>query len=499
MTLVRSLLARKPSRPVGSSEPLSGIAWRLPVTAVASRPRSRSRALFAGDALLVLLALGFAAFGAEQTGASVGPLGWMIAYALITLGLLTARGAHRFRLSASPLDRIGTVASSSSIAAMAIVTLRVVFEPMPEAAAETVRWWGFVTFYLATGRLAATIARRSRERGITTLIVGAGTVGRTVARRLIERPEMGLRPIGFLDKEPMTGELESLPVLGASWDLERVVAEHEVDHVIISFSRAPNEVVLAMMRRCRALGLEISMVPRLFEEVSTRVSVEHVGGVALLRMSQADPRGWQFEVKYALDRVVGVVGTLVLSPVLLGLALLVKLASEGPILFRQERVGLDGRVFDLLKFRTMTVAPAGVENDAAWAAAALAESADVPLAAAPPVDRRTPVGTFLRRWSLDELPQFLNVARGDMSLVGPRPERTGYVRAFEQHVYRYGDRHRVKSGITGWAQVNGLRGDTPLEDRVEWDNYYVENWSPWLDLKILLLTPGAVLQGKGAG
>ena len=183
-------------------------------------------------------------------------------------------------------------------------------------------------------------------------------------------------------------------------------------------------------------------------------------------------------------------------PLLLAAALAVRLTSPGPVLFRQERVGLDGHVFEMLKFRTMMVAPPGVENDAAWAARMIGTEAAP--AAEGGVDRRTPIGRVLRRWSLDELPQLLNVARGDMSLVGPRPERTGYVRAFEQHVYRYGDRHRVKSGLTGWAQVNGLRGDTPLEDRVEWDNYYVESWTPWLDLKILLMTPMAVLGGHGA-
>jgi lipopolysaccharide/colanic/teichoic acid biosynthesis glycosyltransferase len=156
-------------------------------------------------------------------------------------------------------------------------------------------------------------------------------------------------------------------------------------------------------------------------------------------------------------------------------------------------MGLDGRTFDILKFRTMRVAPAGEEADAAWAADILGQEAPVPAVQGP--DRRTPIGALLRRWSLDELPQILNVARGEMAIIGPRPERVGYAEAFTEHVYRYGDRHRVKSGLTGWAQVNGLRGETPLGDRVEWDNYYIENWTPWLDLKILLMTPLAVLRG----
>jgi exopolysaccharide biosynthesis polyprenyl glycosylphosphotransferase len=240
-----------------------------------------------------------------------------------------------------------------------------------------------------------------------------------------------------------------------------------------------------MIRRCRELGVEVVIVPRLFEQVSNRVEVEHLGGVPLLRAATVDPKGWQFAIKYAIDRVVAAVALLLLAPALLGLALAVRISSPGPIFFRQRRVGLDGRDFDMLKFRSMRVAPPSAEEF-------------VPEAGKAPggvegVDRRTRVGEVMRRLSLDELPQLINVLRGDMALVGPRPERTSFVRSFEEHVYRYGDRHRVKSGLTGWAQVQGLRGQTSLTDRVEWDNYYIENWSLWLDLKIILMTVPALL------
>lgn len=181
-----------------------------------------------------------------------------------------------------------------------------------------------------------------------------------------------------------------------------------------------------------------------------------------------------------------------ISPLHLLLALLVRLSSPGPILFRQARMGRDGREFEMLKFRSMRVSAAGVENDAAWAAQVLGADAVTVCSE----DRRTRIGTFMRRLSLDELPQLWNVARGDMSLVGPRPERLHYAQMFGERMYRYGDRHRVKSGLTGWAQVSGLRGETS-EDRVEWDNWYVENWSPWLNLKILLLTLMAIIDGRG--
>jgi lipopolysaccharide/colanic/teichoic acid biosynthesis glycosyltransferase len=226
----------------------------------------------------------------------------------------------------------------------------------------------------------------------------------------------------------------------------------------------------------------------------------------------SDPKGWQFKVKYAVDRMVAGLIVLATLPVFIAIAAAVRITMGGPIFYRQLRVGRDGHAFQMLKFRTMNGLPeeAG-EADRDWAVTQLngersngnGNGTVVQLhgstARVDAEDRRTPLGRFLRHFSLDELPQLLNVLMGDMSLVGPRPERLSYVQRFQGAVYRYGDRHRVKSGITGWAQVNGLRGKTSLADRVEWDNHYVESWSPWLDLKIVLLTIGCVLRGQREG
>jgi len=201
------------------------------------------------------------------------------------------------------------------------------------------------------------------------------------------------------------------------------------------------------------------------------------------------PKGWQFAVKHALDRVTAALLLLLLGPLVLVSTIAVKLSSRGPVFFRQRRVGRDGRPFDLLKFRSMRL-PGDPRGEG--------PSAPLPDDTAPGgvegADRRTAVGRLMRRLSIDELPQLFNVLRGDMSLVGPRPERPEFVELFERRVSRYEDRHRVKSGITGWAQVHGLRGKTSLSDRIEWDNYYIENWSLKLDLKILLLTIAAVFR-----
>ena len=445
------------------------------------------------DALMLAMAVTGVLVGGSSGRFDPQPIGWITLYALLCLAVIAIRGGYRFRLEPSPFEYLGQVLAGAAIAAIIVIGLRVIFAPDPNAAVQGVRLWLFASGYLGAGRVGLAIAhRRPNRRGVPTLVIGAGTVGQTVARRLAERPQLGLAPVGFLDKDPLPGHdsIDGLPVLGASWDLEDVVRRHHVEHVVVTFSTAPHTVLLGIVRRCRALGLDVSVVPRLYEEVSRRVTVEHVGGISLLRIERADPRGWQFECKYALDRLFGAALLVVISPLLLVLIGLVRTTSPGPVFFRQERVGLDGCEFDVLKLRTMYVSPEGSEQDAAWASQML--GGEDP-AAGGGEDRRTPVGKVLRRFCLDELPQFVNVARGDMSFSGPRPERTGYVRAFEQHVYRYGDRHRVKSGLTGWAQVNGLRGETSLSDRVEWDNYYVENWSPWLDVKILLLTIPAVL------
>jgi exopolysaccharide biosynthesis polyprenyl glycosylphosphotransferase len=255
--------------------------------------------------------------------------------------------------------------------------------------------------------------------------------------------------------------------------------------VILAFSSEPDHVLVEAVKQCQRLGIEVSLVPRLYESINERATLHYVGGLPLLTLRPTDPRGWQFALKHASDRTVALIALVALSPLLAAIALAVRLSSPGPILFRQRRVGRDGQVFNVLKFRTMRPAtpgavfvpragsaPGGVEGD----------------------DRRTRLGTLLRDSSLDELPQLFNVLRGDMSLVGPRPERPEFVERFSREVARYEDRHRVRSGITGWAQVNGLRGQTSIADRVEWDNYYIQNWSLRLDLRIVALTLVEILR-----
>jgi exopolysaccharide biosynthesis polyprenyl glycosylphosphotransferase len=447
------------------------------------------------DAAMLVVGCFAAAIGSEAAGVPAPPLESLAAFTGLVLVLFALRGMYAPRIRPALLDELRAIVGATSLAAMAVLTLREVVGEPTDLAAQTIRPWAFATAYLAAGRIALhwsqAQARRQGEAMRPTLIVGAGRVGRLVAKRLLASPELGLRPVGFLDKEPidsLDGNV-TVPVLGASWDLDDVIVDHEVEQVIVTFSKAPNEVLLRLVRRCEELGVSVSFVPRLFEKVTGRVTVEHIGGLPLVTAHPANPRGWQFAVKYAIDRLAAGFVLLLVLPLMAASALAIWISLGRPILFRQIRVGRDGRPFAMLKFRSMREGATDVPVDV-----------DLPPDTAPGgvegEDRRTRVGAFLRRTSIDELPQLLNVLRGEMSLVGPRPERPEFVGMFEESVYRYTDRHRVKAGITGWAQVNGLRGKTSLADRVEWDNYYIENWSLWLDVKIALMTALAVVRSS---
>jgi exopolysaccharide biosynthesis polyprenyl glycosylphosphotransferase len=419
---------------------------------------------------------------------------WPIAlHPPIVMLLLLLRGMYVRRLRPTVLDGVVPIMGSISVGTMAVVFLQFYATPAGGTHAEVVHLWVIAVAFVAAGRAGLIgVQRTARARGLVgraTLIVGAGHVGARIARRLEEQREYGLRPVGFLDAHPlMLGEAHAsgVPVLGSPDDLDWITELTGAEHVVIAFSSEPDERLVDLVRRCEALNLEVSLVPRLFESLNHRATYEPLGGTPLMGLRTVHPKGWQFALKHAIDRVAAAMLLLLFGPIMLAIAAAVKLSSPGPVLFRQRRVGRDGTVFDLLKFRSMAPPPGGGQGFA-------------PVRGSAPggvegLDRRTGIGRLLRRTSLDELPQFINVLRGDMSLVGPRPERPEFVELFESDIKRYGDRHRVKSGITGWAQVHGLRGQTSLADRVEWDNYYIEHWSLGLDFRILVLTVVAVFR-----
>lgn len=431
-------------------------------------------------------------------GPELGPIS-ITAFAAITILLLAVHGIYRKRMAHSYLNELPTVIMATGLAAavLTFVALLLGSNTNTNVADQAALFWLFAAGCLAGGRGALRAAEIWRWRrgkgGHPTLILGAGKVGHMIARRLLDSPELGLRPIGFVDDMPMEASDEThVPILGPESELESVVASNGIEHAILSFSAAPHERTLAAARRLDELGVTVSLVPRLFEGIPDRTVLDRVAGVPVISVFPTDPRGWQLSAKYAADRVFAVLALILLSPLLALGAILVYLDLGKPILFRQRRVGIDGQEFEMLKFRTMRGNPESKgQANSDWADAVIAGEKGLrarPPKGSAPSSRATKGGRILRKTAIDELPQLLNVARGEMSLIGPRPEMPQYANEFKQIVHRYGDRHRVKSGITGWAQVHGLRGRTSLSDRVVWDNYYIENWSPWLDLKIVLMT-----------
>jgi exopolysaccharide biosynthesis polyprenyl glycosylphosphotransferase len=466
-----------------------GPAGVLEETRPARRREWWAGACLATDAAMLFLAwlatdLGAVAAGAQRLSIPAG-----LVFAGVMLATLWRRGLYAFALRLRTADDIRSVAVAATLAAMVLIAGGAVLG-LEQPVDEVLRLWAFAGVYAASGRAALYWSHaRSRREGEglrPTLILGAGRIGHLTAKRLLASPELGLLPIGYLDKDPLESlEDSDLPVLGASWDFDAIVERHDVEQVIVCFSTAPNEVLLRVVKRCEELGIGVAMVPRLYEKTTTHVQVDHLGGLPLLHLRASDPSSWQFMVKYAVDRVLAAAALLVLLPLFMAASVAVWISMGRPVFFRQARVGLDGRHFDMLKFRSMRPAESSLEVD-------------------DDTNRLTKVGSFLRRTSLDELPQLLNVLRGEMSIVGPRPERPELAGIFASNVYRYGERHRVKSGITGWAQVHGLgRGpnrfaNTSQSDRAEWDNFYIENWSLWLDVKIALMTVFAVLRFRQA-
>jgi exopolysaccharide biosynthesis polyprenyl glycosylphosphotransferase len=413
------------------------------------------------------------------------------------IALLAVRNAYQHRLDQKILNVIGPVETTVAVAIIVVLTGIGFYGVDGRVSAVMTRVWICAAILMPLGRLLIALAKRRLRRTLymvgPTLIVGNGRVAHQIIERLEGSPEYGLKPIGLLDIEaPQSGNDavpgSLLPYIGSPDSIEQAVLDTGAENIVIAFSRDRDEVLTRVVHIAHQHGLRVWVVPRMFDVIGERARIEHIGGLPLLALSYTNPYSWQFTAKHVSDRVLAGLGLLVISPLFLTLMLLVRVTSPGPIFFQQERVGRDGKPFGCLKFRSMRMPS---DADAAFALRTGAAPGGVE-----GEDRRTKIGKLMRATSLDELPQFLNVLKGDMSLVGPRPERPEFVELFEIQIRRYGDRHRVKAGVTGWAQVHGLRGQTSIADRAEWDNYYIENWSLGLDLKILALTVLAVLRGS---
>ena len=335
-------------------------------------------------------------------------------------------------------------------------------------------------FVLVSGtRLAfRQVLNELRRRGYnlkSILLIGAGELGERVIETIDSHRELGFRIIGIVTRHPSNAvsSVRSIPIVGHVGEIDRILNERKrVDQVLIALPIEDAPLLKGLMEQLALRTVDVRIIPDLYQYITICGGLEEFGGLPIISLQGGPLQGWNLVAKRVFDILVSLVGIILTAPVMLLIAVMVKATSRGPVLFHQERMGMDGRTFPMLKFRTMYT---GAE-----AAGAKMARRDDP--------RRTPIGRLLRRTSLDELPQIFNVLRGEMSLVGPRPERPVFIEEFKRQVPKYHLRHKVKAGMTGWAQINGLRGQTSIQKRIEYDLYYIENWSLFLDVKILLRT-----------
>jgi exopolysaccharide biosynthesis polyprenyl glycosylphosphotransferase len=402
-----------------------------------------------------------------------------LAYAVVALVTLAASYAYRVRIVLRALDQtpwlVGRLAVALALLAPVALLAGGADSLLRAALASVV--------LIVVGRaISLAVVRNLRRRGVLlepTVILGAGEIGAELARVLQEHREFGIDAMGFLDS--VSGRGLPLPVLGDVSELDRILEHQDVRRVIVAFGPAREADLVAVLRTAVQHHVEVHIVPRFFDcgVAPDGPDIDDVRGIPLYRVRRAALRAPAWILKRVLDVALAGAVLVLAAPILALVSLAVKLSSPGPILFRQRRVGQDGREIDVLKFRTLRV---NDDSDTQWSV-----SGD---------ERLTPIGRFLRRTSLDELPQLWGVVRGDMSLVGPRPERPFFVRRFSADVYGYKDRHRLPVGLTGWAQVHGLRGDTSIEERARFDNRYIEHWSLWRDFVVLARTAIEVVRGE---
>jgi Undecaprenyl-phosphate glucose phosphotransferase len=365
-----------------------------------------------------------------------------------------------------------------AVALFVFVSLAFLFDEYKYSRLVMIYFGAFGAIALAVFRVTVRTGLRAlRKRGIDVrrvLLVGGGEAAGPLVQRFAWYPELGMSVTGVVtrDGQPLA-HTPNAPVLGRFAELARVVESERPDEILVALAPTEQRYLNALLGRLRDTTAHVRVLPAVADQLALGLRVDHFEGMAVIGLNDSPLETWHWFAKRCIDAVLSALGLVVLSPLLLLIALVVKLTSVGPVLYAQERVGLDGRAFRMFKFRSMRSDAEG-QAGAGWTT-----QGD---------SRRTAFGAFLRRTSLDELPQLWNVLVGDMSLVGPRPERPVFVQQFRQRIPHYMLRHKMKSGITGWAQVNGWRGDTSLTERTACDLYYIRNWSFDLDFKILVLT-----------
>jgi exopolysaccharide biosynthesis polyprenyl glycosylphosphotransferase len=452
----------------------SGQASQGPARTAPRRAAAGGTVQQAGFALLVLPVADAAGLAAGS--ATAGSL-WAALYGLVALAALWLSGLHRLRVCLRVSDQIGRILAAVALPVLLLLPIL----PAPRAARLVLLCAGLVIGLRLVTMAGLRVAHRLGRLTEPALIVGAGPFGAHLAEQIRLHPELGLRVTGFLDDGSPRRDLTE-PALGRLADLPAVVERLGIRRVIICFGDWRDEDLVPAVRACAGLPADVCMVPRLHELglAVPRACLDEIWGIPLIRLRRIGRERARLGLKRAFDTSAAAILLAATLPALLVLAAAIRLQTGQPPLFRQRRVTGDGREATVLKLRTITDAG---DPQTSWI---------------PGAGRITRLGHLLRATHLDELPQLVNVLRGEMSLVGPRPERAYFAEQFARQIPRYRDRDRMPAGLTGWAQVHGLHGDTSIAERVRFDNAYIEYWSPWLDLVILARTVGSAVAGLGA-
>jgi exopolysaccharide biosynthesis polyprenyl glycosylphosphotransferase len=434
------------------------------------------------DGVRPLLIAGDLLAGALAMPAAHGYLVSEVAFADLLVLLFSGGGLYRSRLELSVLDDVPRILRRWLMAVAILLVSWLVLDVNPTLGQAFAMGIAVVGIRAALYALVRTL-RRSGAVAHPTIVIGAGDAGREVANQLKRHPECGLRPVGFLDRGSRDADGLVLPLFGGPAELNEVLEEHQPHALVLARGAMRDDEMVALVRACQRHRCEVFVLPRLHEITQVGEDMDFLGDLPLIRLRRAVYRSPSWQLKRLLDVVFSVLAIIALAPVLVCCSVAVLIEGGRGVIFRQERVGCDGRRFQLLKFRSLRPVNEG-ESKTRWNI-----STD---------GRLGKVGRILRVASLDELPQLFNILRGDMSLVGPRPERPYFVEEFARLYPGYAARHRVPSGLTGWAQIHGLRGDTSIDERARLDNFYIENWSLWLDIKILLRTLISIFKSPGS-
>lgn len=387
-------------------------------------------------------------------------------------------------------DELFDITKACSFSVLILVTLTFFFRQYDYSRLMFATFWIMTIVAMSIERVVfREVLRYVRRKGYNlrfAVIVGTGKTAEDIFRRIDIHPELGIKVVGFISSNP--GYLQDnkkgrIPVFGTYDNIKEIIRDKRIDQVIIALPAEEHQITIDLLKRIDDEMVDIKVVPDIWEFMTLRGGIDELDGLPIITLQDTPLYGWNIVLKRITDMVLSIIAIIISAPLMMLIAVINKLASPGPILYRQERMGLDGKNFDMFKFRSM-------EMDAEDKAGAVWAKENDP--------RRTKFGAFLRKTSLDELPQFFNVLKGDMSIVGPRPERPVFIEEFRKNIPGYMLRHKMKAGITGLAQVNGWRGNTSLEKRIECDLFYIENWSLWLDIKIMWLTIWKGLVNKNA-